>query len=319
MVEVTIQAWLIRPHNNQVTMEASLAGDETNRLHDWHDWDVAMEVNLVCDALIGKTDADNVSHAIVRDAFLREFWIDEKVQTLVSHWAKITGLEERALRLADAGDRLAKLAGLHSRGALADTKELTVADDKEQEGNALVLEWNSAFDDLMSRFDTVKDNAEIGKEAIEFIINLGLPYPWLAIELIESTFFAILGFALGQVYRIERWYEPEPLHEIEAPMTTMSFQTHEGECVEQALKRLLHEAKETAKKLLEPVPRPGRFPDRRIAVLERNGRWFYRHKVKGDSIRAIAVSELGSSDRRKDIYDGIKRAEELLRLTLYTF
>ena len=102
-------------------------------------------------------------------------------------------------------------------------------------------------------------------------------------------------------------------------MTTMSFQTHEGECVEQALKRLLNEAKETAKKLLEPVPRPGRFPDRRIAVLERNGRWFYRHKVKGDSIRAIAVSELGSSDRRKDIYDGIKRAEELLRLTLYTF
>jgi hypothetical protein len=293
-----------------------LARGEANRVHDW---DVVMETDQVRDALIGKTDADNFRHAIVRNAFFREFWLDEKVQTLVSHWAKTTGLEERALRLADAGDRLAKLAGLDSRGALTYTDELTVADDKVQESDTLITEWTAALDDLDSRFTTVKDDAEIWKEAIEFVINLGLPYPWLAIELIESTFFAILGIALGEVYRTEIWYEPEPLSEIAAPMVSMSFQTHEGESVEQAVTRLLNEAKETAKKLLEPVPRPGKIPDRRIPVLERNGCWFYRHKVKGESIRSIAISELGSSDRRKDVYDGIKSAEELLKLTLYTF
>jgi hypothetical protein len=171
----------------------------------------------------------------------------------------------------------------------------------------------------MSRFATLNDDAEIGKEAIEFVLNLGLPYPWLAMELIESSFFAILGFALGQVYRTDSWYEPRPLSRIAAPITAMSFQTHEGESVEQALKRLLKEFIQTGKKLLEPVPPPGKIPDRRIPVLERYARWFYLRKVKGMSFRAIAIREFGSSDRRKDVTYGIDRAEEILSWTAYTF
>ena len=58
----------------------------------------AREYIAVRDALNGETDADNYRHAIVRSEFLKEIWLDEKVQQMVSRWAKLTGLEPLAVR-----------------------------------------------------------------------------------------------------------------------------------------------------------------------------------------------------------------------------
>ena len=99
----------------------------------------------------------------------------------------------------------------------------------------------------------------------------------------------------------------------------MSFQTREGESVEEALDRLSQEFHGAVKTIVEPVIPRGRVPDRTIDALERDARWFYRRKVKGESVRSIAMNDFGSTDRRKDVYDGIKRAEKLLGLTRYTF
>lgn len=88
--------------------------------------------------------------------------------------------------------------------------------------------------------------------------------------------------------------------------------------MELALLRLFSEVEETAKTLTEPVTPTGKVPERIIPALERNSRGFYRHRVKGESIRSIAMSELGTSHRCKDVYDGIKRAEVLLNLTQFT-
>ena len=275
----------------------------------------------VRDALIGETDADNFRHTIVRTAFMEEFWKDERVQALVSRWAQRTGLEERALRLARAGDRLAELAGLDSRGELMGRDELIIDEDQLQEVQEAMAEYQVAFDAYVERLSHPDEETDVDVfgEAREFITNLGLPYPWLAIELIGYTYHAISGMALGRVMQIDSWYEPAAPSEVNAPSTSMTFQTEEGESVEEAVGRLLREAEDTVEKLLEPLPARGRVPDRTIPVLERNARWLYRHKVKGESIRSIAINEFGSSDRRKDIYDGIQRAEELLELTQYTF
>lgn len=128
-----------------------------------------------------------------------------------------------------------------------------------------------------------------------------------------------MGFALGLTFHVDVWYKPKPWSEMTAPMTTVSFQTEEGESLELAVTRLYDEFESAVKRLLEPVPPRGKVPQHTIPVLERNARWFYRHKVKGESIRSIAIREYGSSDRRKDVYEGIKRAEKLLNLTPYTF
>ena len=85
-----------------------MVDDEGKDTQDWKPSDFIP----IRDALAGETEADNFGHAIVRTAFLGEIWNDEQVQALVSRWAQRTGLEERAIRLARAGDRLAKLAGL---------------------------------------------------------------------------------------------------------------------------------------------------------------------------------------------------------------
>ena len=281
---------------------------------DWRDWGTR-EIIPVRDALVGETDADNFRHCIVRGAFLREFWVDEKVQSAVSHWGKITGLEECAVRLTCSADRLAELAGLVSRGELWGLEELIVDEDRAREAEEALADVNIASEAFLHRLSHLE---QVDDLAVAFVKELGLPYPWLAMELIGYTGYAIFGFALGVKFRFDGWYEPKPHSEITAPTISMSFQTRERESVEEALDRLCDEFIETAKKLIEPIPPRGKIPDRTIAALERNAQWFYRNKVRGESVRSMAKSHFGSTDRRKDIYDGISRAKELLELTQYS-
>lgn len=271
------------------------------------------------DALIGKTDADNFRHTIVRSAFMWEFWQYPEVEDLVGHWAKITGLEERALRLASSGERLAELVGLDYRGELFDREEFTFEDEKVQEFEMALAEYKAALKAFLLRLERPGHAADVGREAKDFVLKLGLPYPWLAIQLIEWSLHAIVGLALGLEFEVEGWYEQMLPSEITAPKITVTFQTREWESVEEALERLNEAYQGAADKLLEPVASTGRVPDRTIPALERNARWFYRNQVKRESIRAIAISDFGTGDRRKDVSDGIRRAKDLLALTQHTF
>ncbi|MDA1129731.1 MAG: hypothetical protein O2913_13710 [Chloroflexi bacterium] len=271
------------------------------------------------DALIGETEADNYRHVLVRQEFFKEFWGDEKVQALVSHWAKITGLEKLAQNLASSGDRLAELAGFESRGELIGRDELTFEDDRAEQGKKAMAEVEAAHDAFLLQLSKPAHSADVGQQAVDFVESFDLPYPWLAIELVESFFNSVGGFALGRIVQVDGWYEPKPLSELIAPKATMSFQSKEGESVEDAVNRVSGYYEEVVTKLLEPRRPLGKIPDRTIPLLERDARWLYRHNVKGESIRSIANQEFPSSDRRKDIYDGIRRAKQLLELTQYTY
>ena len=76
---------------------------ETDGYQHWSDGHFI----AVRDSLVGETDADNFRHSIVRSAFFWAFWEDARVQALVRQFAKNTGLEDTAWRLASASDRLA--------------------------------------------------------------------------------------------------------------------------------------------------------------------------------------------------------------------
>ena len=243
--------------------------DKPNKVEESED----REFIPVRDALIGETEADNYRHVLVRQAFFNEFWGDEKVQALVSHWAKITGLEKLAQDLASSGDRLAELAGLESRGKLVGCDEFTFEDDKVQQGKEAIAEVEAAYDAFCLQLGEPDHHTDVEEQAVNFVKNLGLPYPWLAIELIESFFHAVSGFALGFIVRIDGWYEPIPLSELVAPKTSMSFQTLEGESVKEALDRLSQDLDEVVGKLMQPVTPVGKVPDRTIPTLERDARW----------------------------------------------
>ena len=190
-----------------------MAEDVTNEIEESEDRGYIP----VRDALIGETEADNYRHVLVRQAFFHELWGDEKVQQLVSHWAKITGLEERALSLASSSDRLARLAGLESRGELIGRDELTFEADEEQHGKDAMAETEAAYDAFFLQLSEPAHHADVGEQAVNFVKNLGLPYPWLAIELIESFFNAVSGFALGLKIEIDGRYEPNSPSELIAP------------------------------------------------------------------------------------------------------
>ena len=181
------------------------------------------------------------------------------------------------------------------------------------------LPTEAAYDAFFLQLSEPAHHADVGEQAVNFVKNLGLPYPWLAIELIESFFNAVSGFALGLKIEIDGRYESNSPSELIAPKTSMLFQTREGETVKEALDRLSKDVENVVGNLLQPVTRLGKMPDRTIPALERDARWLYRRNVKGESIRSIAIQEFGSDNRRKDIYDGIRRAKQLLGLTQYTY
>lgn len=97
----------------------------------------------------------------------------------MSSWAKITGLKDRALHLASSGDRLAELAGLESRGDLIGRGELTFEADEEQQGREAMAETEAAYYAFNHRLSEPDHHADVGDQAVDFVKNLGLPYPWL--------------------------------------------------------------------------------------------------------------------------------------------
>ncbi|MDA0987725.1 MAG: hypothetical protein O2783_01035 [Chloroflexi bacterium] len=231
------------------------------------------------DALIGKTHGDNYRHLVVRIAFLREFWNDVDVQALVSRWAKDTGLEEAALRVASCGKRLAELAGLEHRGELLNREAFTVDEQNVQGFREGIAEYMGLYRAYFERVRILGDTfPSISSEAINFVnVELGLPYPWLAFALLEGFIYAVTGVALGLKFQIDTSYEPTPLSEIEAPMLEISFRTRNLESVEDALSRLGEELGNGAAYLLEPVLPDGKIPDRRLYALEGYARWYCRY------------------------------------------
>jgi hypothetical protein len=255
------------------------------------------------------------------------FWKDDKVQERVSFWGKKTGMDERVIHAAQALERLRELAGLEHRGELMhlDGEDLAIDNDKLEESDNATHEAMLALEGLPGEEE---DTEWISKDAIAFVKELGLPYPWLAAELVDSFYIAATGAAWGVVFHRDFWYDAEAERwEGPVPPGKIELDLREGETWADVLERLSKILVDRG--LPMPIPR-GKIPgEGRQEKLEQWAYWFYLNRVKGVSINQIARDEFpiienddGSYlnlDRRSDVRRGITTVERLLGLTPYEF
>lgn len=197
--------------------------------------------------------------------------------------------------------------------------DITV-DDHHQ---ALLSEAEGAFRDFLDGFQKFEGDgtsAMVAEEANAFVVKLGLPWPWLSLELVQ-LFWARL-FVKDYSWDYLDGFSTEPaVYDLPAPAVDLSFRTEEGGTVWQALDRFRKEANHFEDRLTgfyEPWL-PGSVPKKTRNSLKRCAFWLYRHKVAKESIRSISIRDFGDAEHRKHIRLSIKRAEELLSLTTYSF
>jgi hypothetical protein len=152
----------------------------------------------------------------------------------------------------------------------------------------------------------------IGREAVGFVEGLDLKFPWLPVELLR-LFWLRWSLDEGEEVALDISAEMDdpPAPDVVFP----EFKPKEGETTGAALERFNEAAAHFKRGLLAAVAPRGTKPDADRAALERFATWFYRNKLRGESIKQIARSHFGDDDRRKDVYDGIARAEYLLGLS----
>ena len=281
----------------------------------------------VKDALVGSTHAENVKHVLTRLAFMDVMFKDKQVNDLWWNWGDYTGLNETAGNMASVGDQVAEAAGFDNRGYVWELLETGSDDEVSAIDNSLSRELvtavNTAVNEFIESLDKLPIYTErLANEAIVFVREtLLLPWPWLALELVQCFVYAAWGCVQGRVLRFEGWAEDK---EAVAPDVEMEYKTAPGEPLGHALERLSESFIEAIEKLTEDgehqsVPR-GRIPvDEELELRDGVGkyaRWFYRNRICGESIRHIAVSD---EYDRATVRRGINEAERLLGLTQWVF
>ncbi len=193
----------------------------------------------IVDALAGETHADNVRHAIARSEFLNLLSEDQTVQDRLRTWAEAAGIWPALLVAVGFLECLADYAGMTDRTELlALTGELTLQmndDTSQNDADLLVREAMAAIDRYMS---SIRSSAKILTPLAETFVRdeVGLPWPWLTIELLQMLHLRCLGGFYGHVYQRRIWVEPP---DAPAPKVDVRFKTARGETVSAARERLL--------------------------------------------------------------------------------
>ncbi len=170
--------------------------------------------------------------------------------------------------------------------------------------------------DEVQSFPRSKVFRTVLNDIVELVESLDMPYQWLVIELAQ-VYFARL-FISDYSWRYAGNLEVQHSSDFQpTPEVDFRFQTLAGETVKQAVDRLNSEVGQVTDALtrfVEHLPR-GKMPNQTQPILIKHAEWLYRNKVAGESIRSIALQEYpGESDRRKDVREGLIKAQELLSL-----
>ena len=283
------------------------------------------------DNLRGDSQGDNERHVIVRGVFLDLFFRDERtnafIDTLIN---RSPPLKERLSEIAKISDRLA---------AMPETQDVEIFWDYENgfkgcsdSDDEIKLLFGEATE-IVGRFRSeIMEYLNSGAfrqgidEIYRFVEDIGLPYQWLAWELLGLYFARVLvddfSWRFTGSFDVEdtAYSQPSPEFHWE-----FSFDDRAGETVGQVIERLelesrtqIAEARQELTRFVDILPR-GKMPNRTKESLQKYAEWFYRNKVAGESIRSIASQAFTEGDRmdderRKDVRGGIKKAESLLSL-----
>jgi hypothetical protein len=251
---------------------------------------------------------ENAQHILARRAFLRVFLTDDRVDDLFRRWE-----EESALFcLEDDLKQAIKFEAVRYWDEVLNP-----------DGKADIDLWRlppSAIESLPAP-STVRDRCggpieralqkvsddrnpagrypeplwpDFVAETKGFVAGLGLPYPWLVV--------AVLG-EFGRRFL---------LPDFEIP-THPSWYDGSGYLPGAWLRRRDRGWPEPAGDADTTL-----VPERAREALPKWAEWFYRSRVRGESIRSIARAAFGTEvDRRKDVKDGIARVEALFELTAH--
>ena len=283
------------------------------------------------DNLRGNSQGDNERHVIVRGVFLDLFFRDERtnafIDTLIN---RSPPLKERLSEIAKISDRLA---------AMPETQDVEISWDYENgfkgcsdSDDEIKLLFGEATEILRGFRSEIMEHFSSGAfrqgidEIYQFVEDIGLPYQWLAWELLGLYFARVLvddfswRFTGSLDVEDTTYSQPSPEFHCE-----ISVDARAGETVGQAIERLepesrtqIAEARQELTRFVDILPR-GKMPNRTKESLRKYAEWFYRNKVAGESIRSIASQAFTEEDRmdderRKDVRGGIKKAESLLSL-----
>lgn len=275
----------------------------------------------IADTLIGRP-SDQHRHAIARTAFMRVLLDDARVIAVFEEWGRQTGLTEAATAVGKAGDTVAAATGMTSRAALF---EPTYQAPRERETAAPFAQFAERLGRYHERIDCATKVRLVNPTPHHLVQRtLGLPWPWVAIELVDSFYRSVHAIATGRVIVRRLWAEPTYPR---APAQGFVFAPSADEPARNARRRFERESAEYRQALLgvERSEADGRFR-KGCEQIVRDAQWFYRARVKhpADSIRVLAQAYhasthgdravSGRTDSRSVVQNGIKRAERLLDL-----
>jgi len=283
------------------------------------------------DNLRGNSQGDNERHVIVRGVFLDLFFRDERTNAFIDTWVnRSPPLKERLSEIAKISDRLT---------AMPETQDVEISWDYENgfkgcsdSDDEIKLLFGEATEILRGFRSEIMEYLNSGAfrqgidEIYRFVEDIGLPYQWLAWELLGLYFARVLvddfSWRFTGSFDVEdtAYSQPSPEFHWE-----FSFDDRAGETVGQVIERLelesrtqIEEARQELTRFVDILPR-GKMPNRTKESLQKYAEWFYKNKVAGESIRSIASQAFTEGDRmdderRKDVRGGIKKAEYLLSL-----
>ena len=106
-----------------------------------------------------------------------------------------------------------------------DEISLDFGDMDEQYAQQLVTDAEKAIKNYVDSLDAFSHSdmtKVVSGEVTDFVVGLGLPWPWLALELIEVFCVGVWGYPLGKAYTKEIKIEPENPLNIPPPVLQTS-------------------------------------------------------------------------------------------------
>jgi hypothetical protein len=261
-------------------------------------------VGALIDYLTGSAD-ENAQHVIARRAFLDAFLGDPQVGELLRRWEDETQpwVLKRYLEIVIDGEKAhywetvldpegKRNLDLWNTPLALESQPSPATYDVSYCGGVIERALRAASDQGNDpTFGPEPAWPDFVTEAKDFVVGLGLPYPWLVIAL------------LGEFGR--RYLDA-------LDIVTCPTSDHGCGNVPPRLLREYERLEAATASAGAPVPH------RVSNALERWAEWFYRREVRKDSIRSIAQAAFDAErDRRKDVRDGIARVKELFDLTVH--
>jgi hypothetical protein len=162
-----------------------------------------------------------------------------------------------------------------------------------------------AADEFADSFDANID--QLSRRALAFVRDdLRLPWAWVIFEVLEAFACDSVAkiFGIGVEKSIQR----------QSPPIKVAFRSRAHEAAEEIRARLLAELEPVLASLCGATRRPDSV--KRDERIEKWVTWFYRQRIRGESVRAIA-KDYRTADDRPTIRRGIVQAARLLALGAY--